>query len=70
LGQSAARSTCPANGVPFAVVAEDLFATLLRFHREIVLPDVQRLETEYQMVVAGLRRLEDRMDRVEARPRE
>jgi predicted nucleic acid-binding Zn-ribbon protein len=72
-------------------VAEDLIPILTKFHREIVLPDIQRavadgvgelrremsvhfdaiykrfdrLETEYEMIVAGLKRLEERMDRVE-----
>jgi predicted nucleic acid-binding Zn-ribbon protein len=68
-------------------------ATLTQFHREVLLPDMQRLvgeseqrlqlrmdaqfdavyqrfdrlETEYQMVVAGLKRLEERLDGVESR---
>jgi chromosome segregation ATPase len=69
------------------------FETLARFHREVMLPDVQRivegterrlrdemhalfdaqaqkldrLETEYHMLVAGMKRLEERMDRLEQR---
>jgi chromosome segregation ATPase len=69
------------------------FSTLLRFHREVLVPDVERivgateqrlrdemqtgfdalaqrlerLETEYQMLVAGLRRVEDRLDSIEKR---
>jgi len=65
-------------------MADDLIPILARFHREVVLPDIQRivgeavgglegrmnahfdaiyqrfdrLETEYQMLVAGLRRVE------------
>ncbi len=68
-------------------------ATLTQFHREVLLPDMQRLmaeseqrtqlrmdtqfdavyqrfdrlETEYQMVLAGLKRLEERLDGVESR---
>ena len=72
-------------------------ATLTQFHREVLLPDVQRivttavddcerrlrdemhtgfdalaqrldrLETEYHMLVAGLKRVEERLDRVEQR---
>jgi predicted nucleic acid-binding Zn-ribbon protein len=68
-------------------------ATLTQFHREVLLPDMQRLiaeseqriglrmdaqldaiyqrferlETEYQMLVAGLKRVEERLDRVEGR---
>lgn len=68
-------------------------SVLAKFHREVILPDVQRivgdavdsieqridgkldgvyhrfdrLETEYQMVVAGLRRVEERLGRVEER---
>ena len=78
-------------------MADDLIPMLTRFHREIVLPDIQRvvgdaveaserrlrdemqtgfdalaqrldrLETEYHMLVAGLKRVEDRLDRVEQR---
>jgi hypothetical protein len=70
---------------------DDLVPVLARFHREVVLPDLERvaaasearlrdevnagfdaqfqrldrLETEYQMLVASTRRLEDRFDRVE-----
>jgi predicted nuclease with TOPRIM domain len=72
---------------------EELAAVLAKFHREVLLPDVERvvaasegrlrdemhgifdslaqrldrLETEYQMVVAGLKRVEERLDRVEQR---
>jgi predicted nucleic acid-binding Zn-ribbon protein len=75
-------------------VADDLIPTLTRFHREVVLPDIQRvvgdlrlemnqglsgldahfdaiyrrfdgLETEYHMLVAGLKRVEERLDAVE-----
>ena len=68
-------------------MADDLIPILTRFHREVVLPDIQRLvgeavgglegrmtptstpsisvstgcETEYQMLVAGLRRVEERL---------
>jgi predicted nucleic acid-binding Zn-ribbon protein len=68
-------------------------ATLTQFHREVLLPDMQRLlveseqriqlrmdaqldaiyqrfdrlETEYHMLVAGLKRVEERLDRVESR---
>ena len=68
-------------------------ATLTQFHREMLLPDMQRLiaeseqriqlrmdaqldaiyrrfdrlETEYHMLVAGLKRVEERLDRVEHR---
>lgn len=74
-------------------MAEDLLPILTRFHREVVLPDMQRLvgdlrdemnarftahldaiyqrfdrlETEYQMLLAGLKRVEERLDRVELR---
>ena len=78
-------------------MAEDLFPILTRFHREIVLPDIERivgsavegaesrlrdemqtgfdalgqrldrLEIEYHMLVAGLKRVEERLDRVEER---
>jgi predicted nuclease with TOPRIM domain len=67
------------------------FAQLVQYHREVMLPDVQRivedserrlrdemhglfdalaqrldrLEAEYQMLVAGLRRDEERLERVE-----
>ncbi len=69
-------------------MADDLFPVLARFHREVILPDIQRivgdletrldtrfaeanghfdtiykrfdrLETEYHMIVAGLKRVED-----------
>jgi predicted nucleic acid-binding Zn-ribbon protein len=66
-------------------------ATLTQLHREVLLPDMQRLvaeseqriqlrldahldaiyqrfdrlETEYQMLVAGLKRVEERLDRME-----
>jgi polyhydroxyalkanoate synthesis regulator phasin len=75
-------------------VPDDLIPILAKFHREVVLPDMQRiarelraemdtraremnghfdaiykrfdrLEIEYQMIVAGLKRLEERMERVE-----
>jgi predicted nucleic acid-binding Zn-ribbon protein len=75
-------------------VADDLIPILTRFHREVVLPDMQRLtgelrtgmnerfsdldghfdaiyqrfdraETEYHMLVAGLKRVEERLDGVE-----
>jgi len=78
-------------------VAEDLLPILTRFHREIVLPDIERivgnvvegaerrlrdemqtafdalaqrldrLETEYHMMVVGLKRVEERLDLVEQR---
>jgi predicted nuclease with TOPRIM domain len=78
-------------------VADDLVPILTRFHREIVLPDIERivgnavegserrlrdeiqagfdalakrldkLEIEYQMLVAGLKRVEERLDAVEKR---
>jgi predicted nucleic acid-binding Zn-ribbon protein len=72
-------------------MGEDLIPILTRFHREIVLPDIERivgateqrlrnemqmgfdalaqrlekLEIEYHMLVAGLKRVEERLDRVE-----
>ena len=68
-------------------VTDDILPILTKFHREIVLPDIQRivgeseqrlrneihnafdtlaqLETEYQMLVAGLKRVEERLDRIE-----
>jgi chromosome segregation ATPase len=72
---------------------EDLIPILTRFHREIVVPDIERivgaseqrlrdemhslfdslsrqieeLRIEYHMLVAGLKRLEERMDRLEQR---
>ncbi len=78
-------------------MAEDLLPILTRFHREIVLPDIERivgnavegserrlrdevqagfdalaqrldrLDTEYHMLVAGLKRVEERLDAVELR---
>jgi len=74
-------------------VAEDLVTVFARFHREVLLPDMQRLigdavgglrqemnahfdaiyqrldrlETEYQMIVAGMKRIEERLDRLEQR---
>jgi predicted nucleic acid-binding Zn-ribbon protein len=78
-------------------VGDDLVPILTRFHREVVLPDIQRvvsdaveaserrlrdemqtgfdalaqrldkLETEYHMLVVGLKRVEERLDRVEGR---
>jgi exonuclease VII large subunit len=78
-------------------MADDLIPILTRFHREVVLPDIQRivsdsvegaerrlrdemqslfdsiaqrldrLETEYQMPVAGLNRVENRLDAMEQR---
>lgn len=74
---------------------EDLVQVLTKFHRDIVVPDIERivgnavegaerrlrdemqigfdalaqrldgLETEYHMLVAGLKRVEERLDRVE-----
>lgn len=70
---------------------EDLVQVLAKFHREVLLPDVERivgeaerrlrnemhtlfdtlsqqiqeLRTEYHMLVAGLKRVEERLDRVE-----
>lgn len=76
---------------------DDLLQTLTRFHREVVVPDIERivsgavegserrlrdemhtifdalavrldrLETEYHMLVVGLKRVEERLDRVEQR---
>jgi chromosome segregation ATPase len=72
---------------------EDLVQVLTKFHREIVLPDIERivgaaeirlrdemqtgfdalaqrldrLETEYHMLVVGLKRVEDRLEKVEGR---
>ena len=73
------------------------YSTLIRFHREVLLPDVERivgdtvegaehrlrdemqglfdgvakrldrLETEYHMLVEGLRRVEQRLDSIESR---
>lgn len=78
-------------------VADDILPILTKFHREVVLPDIQRivgdavggserrlrdeihnavdalaqrldrLETTYQMLVAGLKRVEERLDGVETR---
>jgi predicted nuclease with TOPRIM domain len=72
---------------------EDLVQVLTKFHREIVVPDIERivgsaelrlrdemqtgfdalaqrldkLETEYHMLVVGLKRVEERLDRIEQR---
>jgi predicted nuclease with TOPRIM domain len=72
---------------------EDLVRVLTQFHRDIIVPDIERivgaseqrlrdemqkgfdalaqrldkLEIEYHMVVAGLKRIEERLDRVEER---
>ena len=76
---------------------EDVVQILTRFHREIVVPDIERivgsvvegaerrlrdemqtgfdalaqrldkLDTEYHMLVAGLKRVEERLDRVDQR---
>jgi predicted nuclease with TOPRIM domain len=76
---------------------EDLIPILTQFHRDIVLPDIERivgnavegaerrlrdemhtlfdalaqrldrLETEYHMLVAGMKRIEERLDRLEQR---
>ena len=76
---------------------DDLVQVLTKFHREIVVPDIERivgnaiegserrlrdemhagfdalvqrldrLETEYHMLVVGLKRVEERLDRVEQR---
>jgi chromosome segregation ATPase len=72
---------------------EDLVPILTKFHREIVVPDLERivaaserrlrdemhslfdsqsrqieaLRTEYHMLVAGLKRVEERLDRLEQR---
>jgi len=72
---------------------DNLVETLTKFHREIVVPDIERivgaseqrlhdemhtlfdalaqridrLETEYHMIVVGLKRVEERLDRVEQR---
>ena len=76
---------------------EDLVQVLTKFHREIVVPDIERivgnaiegserrlrdemqtgfdalaqrlerLETEYHMVLVGLKRVEERLDKVEQR---
>ena len=74
-------------------MGEDLIPILTRFHREIVVPDIERivgaseqrlrdelqtgfdalaqrldkLEIEYHMLVAGLKRVEERLDAVEKR---
>ena len=74
-------------------MVEDLIPVLTRFHREIVVPDIERivaaserrlrddmhtlfdslsrqieeLRTEYHMLVAGLKRVEERLDRLEQR---
>ena len=74
---------------------EDLIPVLTKFHREVVVPDIERivgtvteglerrlrdemhtlfdslaheiqeLRTEYHMIVAGMKRIEERLDRVE-----
>jgi predicted nucleic acid-binding Zn-ribbon protein len=72
---------------------EDLVQVLTKFHREVIVPDIERivgaseqrltdkmntlfdalaqrldrLETEYQVLVAGLKRVEERLDRLETR---
>jgi len=72
---------------------EDLIPALTKFHREIVVPDIERivaaseqrlrhemhtlldaivqelkeLRTEYHMIVAGLKRVEDRLDQIDDR---
>lgn len=72
---------------------DDLVPVLTRFHREIVVPDIERIvagseqrlrdemhtlfdslshqvddmRTEYHMLVAGLKRVEERLDRLEQR---
>lgn len=72
---------------------DELVPVLARFHREVVLPDLERvvgasesriqnevnagfdaqfhrlerLETEYQMLVAAARRVEERLERMEYR---
>jgi hypothetical protein len=73
---------------------DDLVTVLAKFHRDVLLPDVQRivntaveaserritdrmdglfdalskridrLETEYQMIVAGMKRIEERLDKM------
>jgi predicted nucleic acid-binding Zn-ribbon protein len=74
-------------------VGDDLLSVLTRFHREVVLPDMERvvgsveirlrdemqtgfdalaqkldkLDTEYHMLVAGLKRVEERLEAVEER---
>ncbi len=74
-------------------MSQEFVAALAQFHREVLLPDIQRivtesegrlrdemhglfdglahrlerLETEYHMLVAGVRRIEERLDRVEQR---
>lgn len=74
-------------------MADDLLTVLTRFHREVVLPDIERivdikvdalrddmnahfdeiytrldfLRGEYDAVVAGIKRLEQRMDRLDQR---
>jgi predicted nucleic acid-binding Zn-ribbon protein len=78
-------------GVEYDRGVEDLVQVLTKFHRDIVVPDIERivgaseqrlrsemqtlfdalaqrldrLETEYHMLVAGLKRVEERLDRVE-----
>jgi predicted nuclease with TOPRIM domain len=72
---------------------EDLVQVLTKFHREVIVPDIERivgaseqrltdemhtlfdalaqrldrLETEYHVLVAGLKRVEERLDRLETR---
>ena len=78
-------------------VSDEVLSIFTKFHREVVLPDIQRvvgeseqrikhelsseiqtafdglaqrlerLEVEYQILVAGVQRLEERMDHVEGR---
>ena len=74
-------------------MGDDLVPVLVKFHREVLLPDIRRvvaetearlrgemqtgfdalahrldrLETEYAMVKAGLQRLEERMDSLDHR---
>jgi predicted nucleic acid-binding Zn-ribbon protein len=69
---------------------DDLVTVLAKFHRDVLLPDVERivqaseqrvtdrmdglfdalskridrLETEYQMIVAGMKRIEERLDKM------
>jgi chromosome segregation ATPase len=75
------------------VIVENLASTLAASHRDILIPDLQRmiatpirelrddvhalldaqaqdiraLQTEYQMIVAGLKRVEGQLDRVDGR---
>lgn len=74
-------------------MADELYAVLTRFHREVVVPDIERivderiaplrremldgfghiyaqldrLETEYQALKAGVRRLEEKVESLEKR---